>query len=372
MSFAGLVRMTPTLTKDTAQGLNGGSATVVPRPRNNQMDAIKGGAILLVILGHAIQSHVSVFDDNLLFRIIYSFHMPLFMILSGWFAMPEKYWKLKAAAVRLVLPVFSWYLILYVVEGQCKTMSFVELVRRWVVSPDVGLWFLWVLFLCHLWLVLARQLEARIGVSAYLVGAVVLCAIPFSSFGLTLAKYYFPFFALGYLTARYWKDLARYLHVAFAASILVFPLAFHFWHRTSAGLLPLQIILAGHPVDAANPLRLAARLVCAVSGSVMFAYLLAILAALRPVGALLAWLGVQTLEIYVSHQPLIHYAIGQGGIAVVTSMIATTAASLGAIWVLRKSEWASLLLFGRIPRGWGRRAPQQSPDSAVAPMSQTE
>jgi fucose 4-O-acetylase-like acetyltransferase len=364
--------MSPTLTKDTADGLNAGSATVARKQRNNRMDAIKGGAILLVILGLAIQSHLTGFDDNLLFRIIYSFHMSLFMILSGWFAMPEKYWKLKAAAVRLVLPVFSWYLILYVVEGQYKTMPFVELVRRWVVSPDVGLWFLWVLFLCHVWLVLARQLEVRIGVSAYLVGVVVLCAIPFSSFGLTLAKYYFPFFALGYLTARYWKDIARYSHVAFAVSILVFPLAFHFWHRTSAGLLPLQVLLAGHPVNAAIPIMLAARLVCAVSGSVMFAYLLAILAALRPVGALLAWLGVQTLEIYVIHQPLIHYAIGQGGIAVVTSMIATTAASLGAIWVLRKSEWASLLLFGRIPRGWGRRAPQQSPDSAVAPMSQTE
>ena len=51
--------------------------------RLSYVDVLKGYAILLVILGHSIQNTVLDFDGNIVFRVIYSFHMPLFMILSG-------------------------------------------------------------------------------------------------------------------------------------------------------------------------------------------------------------------------------------------------------------------------------------------------
>lgn len=53
-------------------------------------DIIKGIAIILVVLGHCIQFG-SAFSTNLLFFkssifiAIYSFHMPLFMLISGYF-----------------------------------------------------------------------------------------------------------------------------------------------------------------------------------------------------------------------------------------------------------------------------------------------
>jgi fucose 4-O-acetylase-like acetyltransferase len=297
--------------------------------------------------------------------------MPLFMILSGWFAMPEKLSKLKATAVRLVFPVFSWYLILYVVQGQYRTMPFVELIRRWIVHPDVGLWFLWVLFLCHLWLVLVRRLEAWTGLLAYFLGSVILCAIPFSYFGLTLTKYYFPFFTLGYLAARHRQHLARYSHFAFAVSVPLFLLAFQDWHRTSADLSSMRFLVAGHGVDATMPLWMASRLVCGVSGSVVFAYLLTTLVAHLPTSGWLGWLGAQTLEIYAIHQPLIPFALGQGSVAVITSLTLTTATSLGAIWVLRKNAWASLILFGRIPKNRDAHEQRPCPDLAVTPHIQS-
>jgi hypothetical protein len=286
------------------------------------------------------------------------------MILSGWFAAPEKPRKLKTIATRLVLPVFSWYLILYVAQGYYRTMSLVDLAKRWVIHPDVGLWFLWVLFLCHLWLVLVRLLEARIGLTAYLVGALVLYAIPFSSLGMTLAKYYFPFFALGYLTARYWQRLVRYSYIPLTVSVLIYPLAFRYWHLTSSGLSPARAILAGHELNVEWPVFMAARLICALSGSVIFAFLLSALASHFPVGAFLGWLGAQTLEIYAIHQSLIPFALGHGSLAVITSLIFATVTSLGSIWLLRKNSWASLLLFGRIPRSKSQPPLQSRPDSS--------
>ena len=50
-------------------------------------DSLKGWLILLVILGHAIQSTLGEeCDSNHVWNLIYSFHMPAFMAVSGWLA----------------------------------------------------------------------------------------------------------------------------------------------------------------------------------------------------------------------------------------------------------------------------------------------
>ena len=48
------------------------------------IDALRGFAILLVIVGHLIQFNYSSGIENPIFNIIYSFHMPLFFFISGY------------------------------------------------------------------------------------------------------------------------------------------------------------------------------------------------------------------------------------------------------------------------------------------------
>ena len=52
--------------------------------RSNVIDVFKGLGILLVILGHAWGV------PNILQKLIYSFHMPAFFILSGYFFRVER------------------------------------------------------------------------------------------------------------------------------------------------------------------------------------------------------------------------------------------------------------------------------------------
>jgi len=54
--------------------------------RDNRLDVMKGILILLVVLGHVIQRNIVNYEDNFIFRIIYSFHMPMFMFISGYIA----------------------------------------------------------------------------------------------------------------------------------------------------------------------------------------------------------------------------------------------------------------------------------------------
>jgi uncharacterized membrane protein len=53
------------------------------KKRIELLDNLRGIAILLVVIGHMLQGAYIEFDKNLWFRILYSFHMPLFMFISG-------------------------------------------------------------------------------------------------------------------------------------------------------------------------------------------------------------------------------------------------------------------------------------------------
>ena len=59
------------------------------KERIKWIDTAKGIAIVLVVIGHVVQSYhnVNLYEDSVLFnfssRFVYSFHMPLFMLVSG-------------------------------------------------------------------------------------------------------------------------------------------------------------------------------------------------------------------------------------------------------------------------------------------------
>ena len=97
------------------------SETFVPGKSNRSLylDIVKGFAIILVVYGHCIQWHSdeyvsrSLFYSDELYRIIYSFHMPLFMLVSGYLfygSVVRHSWRhnLKTRFSKLLLPVVLW------------------------------------------------------------------------------------------------------------------------------------------------------------------------------------------------------------------------------------------------------------------------
>ena len=139
--------------------------TMEQKPRNNLLDFSRGVAILLVVTGHLIQSRFSNFDDQLIFRMIYSFHMPLFAFLSGaaavgWvkeydinsgvkIALKQSLKRTNKAIFSLLLPFASWTLINYFISAQQQPLLFYV----WDVfqHPDISLWFLPCIFWCILY-----------------------------------------------------------------------------------------------------------------------------------------------------------------------------------------------------------------------------
>jgi len=76
--------------------------TTPPAGRNEFVDYLKGWLILLVVWGHAIQ-YLAYQDARFgavpIFRLIYIFHMPLFMAVSGYVGF--------GAIQRMAVPVYA-------------------------------------------------------------------------------------------------------------------------------------------------------------------------------------------------------------------------------------------------------------------------
>lgn len=72
--------------------------------RDATFDVMKGVAILLVIVGHLHQSADvgDLFVYKAIKRCIFSFHMPLFFILAGYFFKKKTFWEDFKRLVTLV------------------------------------------------------------------------------------------------------------------------------------------------------------------------------------------------------------------------------------------------------------------------------
>lgn len=174
------------------------------------IDSLKGFAILLVVLGHVLQHYYP--DGNFCYRAIYSFHMPLFMFVSGYVSYKAVEWGVvKKRAIQLLIPFFSYIFLKYgmdIVFGDADCSLPVFLLHA-ILRPDAGLWFLWALFYITILFIACRKISMRIHVKEWIVflvmaamlnGIVVLGHVKI--FGFHWIAWYFIFYSVG----AFWRD----------------------------------------------------------------------------------------------------------------------------------------------------------------------
>jgi fucose 4-O-acetylase-like acetyltransferase len=326
--------------------------------RDLGIDWLKAFAIVLVVIGHAIQYSLAVdYDDNLLFRLIYSFHMPLFFFISGYLAYTSNKQGYLWKQIRLLVVPFVVWLLLYSLYYRRYDLQ----QGNWAIMPDYylrvlrfpgsgGLWFLWALFLIdivHYWL----SKTSHFYLFSILLLVVFYVAAPFFAqvnyYGVGTFRLYYPYFLLGYFFRQRQMIEKVKLPVILLLSIawIVSECA---WHRTGdVNAFGLNI---DH--DADSVYAQCVRLLTPVPALILFFKLSR---RFQFNSKAVQWLSMNTLAIYASHfiwiycftDMLCKTGLARTGFEMTLVFIVTCLFTWLTILLIRKSSFLRRLLFGR-------------------------
>lgn len=127
------------------------------------LDVVKAIAISLVCVGHA-NLLVTMKGSSVVTAWIYSFHMPLFMLLSGYFsihALNEPFVEfIEKKAKQLLIPAIAIPLITVFVWFLIGAINIEEIARNEAIG---GMWFLKTLFACYVFVWMVKRLNLSDG-----------------------------------------------------------------------------------------------------------------------------------------------------------------------------------------------------------------
>ncbi|WP_455081032.1 acyltransferase family protein [Prevotella melaninogenica] len=160
-------------------------------------DALKFFAIWLVVLGHYLQEIDCGSVGSYTNQVIYTFHMPLFIMISGFFAQkgePSFRNLIIKKTTTLLLPVIIWTAIIVVYSLlSCKDSMRIQ------IELKGNSWYLKVLFLCLLYQWLSRRFISIDWIAA-ICSIILLFVLPFGS--IFQFNFMYSFFWLGYFIGK--------------------------------------------------------------------------------------------------------------------------------------------------------------------------
>lgn len=186
---------------------------VAPR-RDPTIDLLKATAIILVVIGHCIQYGSGqaylcngAYFDSIIFKIIYSFHMPLFMLISGYlFAFSASKGNFKSITTKkcktILMPTLIWSLIMFAIRhfGDCLACLPLALMKEFMASSLVSFWFLWAVLILSLFVAFVRF---YLNDSPAVYAVIFLASFLIPDYATTeLFKFMFPYFIAGYFFGK--------------------------------------------------------------------------------------------------------------------------------------------------------------------------
>lgn len=182
--------------------------------RDTYLDVLKGFLIYLVFVGHMIElcpeQHISCL---FLFEAIYSFHMPLFFVVSGYLGKNVERNRDKAFE-NLIVPTILFEIMYFVIHWILKADNF-----HMFLTPIFAYWYIFVLFAFRILMPYMRRISHII-----IISIVVALGIGFNSeIGeyMSLSRFFcmLPFYLLGYYMSEDLLEKIRHLKLYLIMSI---------------------------------------------------------------------------------------------------------------------------------------------------------
>lgn len=209
------------------------------------LDLLKFFAIFSVFVGHSVEQTTGEdFWDNPLWGFIYSYHMPLFMMLCGYFfgsSLKRPFLEvLRKKCVQLLLPPVAVFVVMWAAFGTTGFNPYPEIVDFSTMGFINVLWFLKCVFLCYITAYCFMKLTGRVWVAAIL-SSVLFILLPGGD--VVNLNFMLPMFWAGYILNRHrgWIDAHR--RAVLAVSALAFAAMLPFWSgRLTVYSVPIAVV----------------------------------------------------------------------------------------------------------------------------------
>lgn len=337
------------------------------KDRNRYIDALRGLAILMVVLGHTMTGVTKDSQESLIYNIIWSLQMPLFMLISGYIIKYGKkiYTKidlsryLKKRTIAYLLPWIVWSILIRGVI--CGKKNFLSI--RWIFwHMDSGYWFLFTLWTISVLFGISEFVSLKILKSEesiikeiflacllMVVGGGVLVGIGtflgFTFLGIKLTIYYIPFYLLGYIWGRIQeKDLFR-ISITGTKELVI------------ASSFVIYTILITHfnvYLDLNGIIGSGIRMIISITGCIAICGLLKNI--LMNSRLRFDWIGEHSLEIYLAHylflnrivlNPLPRYDTVSGILLIIFNFAIVVMLSYVVIQILNSNKYIKFICLGK-------------------------
>ena len=265
--------------------------------RNRFIDSVRGLAISIVVLGHAIQKCNGMDPSSPVQIVIMTFWMPLFFLISGYLcgmsSNKDYVGAVKRKVVRLLLPYIAWQQIHYFLSV-IRHGNYSISCQLWGILES-DFWFLRLLFCVYLvWYaymhILHRNVDKWSCRSRIFWGVVVSCAL-FLLLVLVLRQRsllsYFPCFIVGVV----WFNTEQLIGIRLA----------RFLYGVAALIFCAEVPVLLNSVETGGIKLLLLDKSMALCGSAMVVVATYLLSKFAAVESCLAWLGTRSLSIYSIH-----------------------------------------------------------------------
>ena len=238
------------------------------------LDFLKFFAIASVFLGHATeQTTGNDFWDNPIWSFIYTYHMPLFMLLCGYFfgsslKLPF-FTMLKKKFMQLGVPSISAWVLMFLFVTLTGFNPYPEIVDLSWLGFMNAMWFLKCVFFCYLigWIFVKAMKHVWL---AALTSTVLVHLIPI--FSIDSVNFLLPMFWAGYLCNLHQSWINSHRKKLLFASLAAFAVMLPFWSgRLTVYMVPIDFFdWSTFTFDMHNLFVAIYRLAIGLAGSMVF------------------------------------------------------------------------------------------------------
>lgn len=325
-----------------------------------ELDVLRGFGIYLSVLGHCITyGNGSAFktsgawQSTFLYRIIYSFHMPLLAAVSGialWCSLQGKkndspLRTIGRKSFHLIIPIFSWGVFSSAFYYLFAPDRFPRSLSQFFWTCEEAYWFLSAMLIC---VFLTLTLHYAFHAHFICFGIVIVAFFLLPDTHSTAAQktmfiyYYLSFLFAPFFLASLTSFSKRHIFLVISCAV-IFTLLFPWF---TEGKCFHVFSLNGYSDPLGRIIHVIRRVLLGVSGSVVFSYILICFAKKTPhIGNMFISLGKQSFGIYVLSSWLLEWALQRLTSEVSPSLLLTIAESV----VITAVCYFSTILLKQIP-----------------------